>query len=54
MGEFPTHPGRSVLTEPIGSVLEELRFLENRNRSVLFKAKNRETSGSVLSVRFRL
>jgi len=58
-------PGHSVLTEPIGSVLRLLkkfgssktgtvRFLKNRNRSVLFKTRNREISGLVLSVRFRL
>lgn len=41
-------------TDRIGSsVPTEIRFLENRNRSVLFRDRNRGNSVSVLSVRFR-
>ena len=48
-GDRARHSGG---TEPIG-VPTELRFLDNRYRSVLFGSRNRVTSVSGSSVRFR-
>jgi len=44
--------GCSVLGS-VPSVIDEIRFLENRNRSVLEKSRNRLFRFSVISVRFR-